>query len=85
VHGGVSPDCTLLLDVPVSVGLARARNRGAASPDRFEAETGAFFERVRAGYLELARQEPGRVRLIDAAVPLEVVQSHVGRVLEGLV
>lgn len=85
VHAGVSPDCTLLLDVPVSVGLARARSRSAASPDRFEAETAAFFERVRAGYLEVARREPGRVRIVDAAAPLESVQSQVGRILEGLV
>src|SRR5215469_4409420 len=56
VHGGLEPDCTLLLDLPVSVGLARARAREAGPTDRFEAETVAFFERVRAGYLELARR-----------------------------
>ncbi len=66
----LQPDCTLLLDLPVAVGLARARSRAGAATDRFEAETAAFFERVRAGYLELARREPRRFDVIDAAVPL---------------
>ena len=84
VHGGLAPDCTLLLDVPVSVGLARARGRAGGSTDRFEAETSAFFERVRAGYLELARREPQRFQVIDAAAPLERVEAQVEGVLEDL-
>ena len=60
VHGALQPDCTLLLDLPVPVGLARARARPGAA-DRFEAESVRFFERVRAGYLALARAEPERV------------------------
>ena len=76
VHGELSPDCTLLLDLPVSVGLARARTRaGSGTPqDRFEDETAAFFERVRAGYLELARQEPGRFHVVDAAAGRTAVE-----------
>ena len=84
VHGGLAPDCTLLLDLPVSVGLARARGRGAGSSDRFEAETATFFEKVRAGYLELARREPGRFHVIDAAAPLDAVETEVEHVLEDL-
>lgn len=84
VHGGLAPDCTLLLDLPVSVGLARARGRAAGNSDRFEAETQAFFERVRAGYLELARREPGRFHVIDAAAPLDAVEGRVERILEDL-
>ena len=84
VHGGLAPDCTLLLDLPVSVGLARARGRAAGSTDRFEAETSAFFERVRAGYLELARREPKRFQVIDAAAPLERVEAQVEGILEDL-
>ena len=84
VHGGLAPDCTLLHDLPVSVGLARARGRAGGSTDRFEAETTAFFERVRAGYLELARREPRRFQVIDAAAPLERVEAQVEGVLEGL-
>jgi len=84
VHGGLAPDCTLLLDLPVSVGLARARGRAAGDADRFEAETQAFFERVRAGYLELARREPQRFHVIDAAAPLAAVESRVESILEDL-
>jgi dTMP kinase len=76
VHGDLAPHCTLLLDLPVATGLARARARTGAATDRFEAETRTFFEKVRAGYLAIARAEPARVRVIDAAVPLpEVLQA----------
>jgi dTMP kinase len=84
VHGDLVPDCTLLLDVSVATGLARARTRSAAPTDRFEAETAAFFERVRAGYLALARAEPRRFRVIDATAPLSVVESRVGAILAEL-
>ena len=84
VHADLNPDCTLLLDVPVTVGLARARQRSGAHADRFESETVAFFERVRAGYLALARAESARFRLIDAAAPLDAVAGAVARVLEAL-
>ena len=76
VHGDLAPHCTLLLDLPVATGLARARARTGAATDRFEAETRTFFEKVRAGYLAIAQAEPVRVRVIDAAVPLpEVLQA----------
>jgi dTMP kinase len=85
VHGDLQPDCTLLLDLPPAVGLARARQRSGLAADRFEAETEAFFARVRAGYLELARREPHRVRIVDAAAELEQVKAQVVRELERLV
>ena len=66
VQRGLEPDRTLLLDVPVEVGLARARQREHGG-DRFEDETRRFFERVRAGYLDLARRAPARCRVIDAS------------------
>ncbi|EQD28568.1 Thymidylate kinase-like protein [mine drainage metagenome] len=84
VHPDVTPACTLLLDLPVAVGLARARARRAES-DRFERETQAFFERVRAGYLALARAAPQRIQVIDAAAPLEAVQRQIGAALERCV
>jgi len=84
VHGGLEPDCTLLLDLPVPVGLERARSRQAGATDRFEAEAQAFFERVRATYLELARGEPKRISVIDASVPLEAVERQVAAVLARL-
>jgi dTMP kinase len=84
VHGDLQPDCTLLLDLPVPVGLERARSRRAAVTDRFEAEAQVFFERVRAAYLELARREPQRIHIIDASRPLEAVERQVIAVLERL-
>ncbi|HUJ52162.1 MAG TPA: dTMP kinase [Steroidobacteraceae bacterium] len=84
VHGDLIPDCTLLLDVSVATGLARARARTGAPTDRFETETADFFERVRAGYLALARAEPRRFRLIDASAPLSVVEERVGAILAEL-
>ena len=77
VHGDLTPDCTLLLDLPVPVGLERARRRRGGPADRFEAEAQAFFDRVRAAYLELARREPQRIRVIDASLPPEAVQQQV--------
>ena len=85
VQAGLQPDCTLLLDLPVKAGLARARARSGAAADRFEAETESFFERVRAGYLALARGEPQRVHVIDAAAELPAVERQIGTVLERLV
>jgi dTMP kinase len=82
VQGRLSPDCTLLLDLPVKAGLARARARSGAAADRFEAETESFFERVRDGYLALARAEPNRVHVIDAAAELPAVERQIGAVLE---
>jgi dTMP kinase len=84
VHPQLAPDCTLLLDLPAAAGLARARQRGGGGADRFEAETVSFFEKVRAGYLTLARREPARIQVIDAAGPLSEVQQQVARILAGL-
>jgi dTMP kinase len=72
VHGDVMPDLTLLLDLPVNVGLMRARAR-RGEPDRIESETTGFFERVRTRYLEIAAREPKRVVIIDATAPLDEV------------
>lgn len=73
VQGDFRPDLTLLLDLPVEQGLARAAKRG--DPDRFESEARAFFERVREAYLARAAQCPERYRIIDASQPLEAVQT----------
>ncbi|WP_266158422.1 dTMP kinase [Dyella silvatica] len=71
---GLRPDLTLLLDLPVSTGRARAAGRGEA--DRIEVETDAFFERVRSVYRARAAAEPLRFRVIDASQPVaEVLQS----------
>jgi dTMP kinase len=84
VQGDLRPDCTLLLDLPPAIGLARARQRSGLAADRFEAEQEEFFERVRTAYLDLARAEPHRIHVINAAVTLPEVERQVVAVLEGL-
>jgi len=79
VQGDFRPDLTLLLDVPVEIGLARASKRGAL--DRFEQEKVAFFERVRNAYLEMAQRNPDRYRVIDASLPLNDVQNQIAAIL----
>ncbi|MGB5261454.1 MAG: dTMP kinase [Gammaproteobacteria bacterium] len=79
VQGDFRPHLTLLLDVPVEVGLTRAGDR--SDPDRFEQEQVEFFERVRQAYLEMAAAESQRYRVIDAARPLDAVQQQLADVL----
>lgn len=76
----IRPDLTVLLDLPVETGLARTGERGG--PDRFESEAGDFFEKVRRGYLELARAEPDRFRTVDASRPREAVREQAAEVLQ---
>ena len=78
---GLVPDLTLLLDVPVAQGLARARGRGET--DRFEREHAEFFERVRAAYRERAVADPERFRIIDASRGIDVVRGDVIRVVDA--
>lgn len=63
--GAVRPHLTLILDLPVRVGLARAMSRGGAEA-RFESKGEAFHEQLRQGFRDIAAAEPGRCRLIDA-------------------
>jgi len=80
---GVKPDLTLLLDLPVAAGRARAAGRGEA--DRIESEADAFFERVRASYRARAAQEPNRFRVIDASqAPGQVLQAATHALIEWL-
>src|SRR5690242_16522798 len=69
---GLKPDLTLLLDLSVAHGRARASGRGEAA-DRIEREEDAFFERVRATYLARAAAEPQRFRVLDASLSAEEV------------
>jgi len=79
VQGAMRPGLTLLLDLPVQEGLARAEAR--AEKDRFESEQEAFFEHVRQGYRTRAEAEPQRFRVIDASRPLVDVQASIACVL----
>lgn len=78
VQRGVSPDLTLLLDAPVAVGMARIAGR---PHDHFEREQSAFFERVRRTYLDIAANEPGRVRVVDASAAPTGVRAAIEREL----
>jgi dTMP kinase len=81
VHPDIRPDLTLLLDVPVAVGMSRVGSRGDA-PDRFEQARADFLERVRASYLDQADREPERYAVIDASQTLDQVQAAITGVLE---
>lgn len=83
VQGNLRPDLTILLDAPVDVGVERARQRNAqgGADDRFEREQRDFFERVRAAYLERARQAPERFAIIDATGTREQVADAIRRAL----
>jgi dTMP kinase len=88
VQDGLQPDLTILLDTPVNIGLQRAQQRNQAQQtdaDRFETEQREFFERVRRGYLEIATREPQRVRVVDAARPIDAVSADVTALLHAFI
>ncbi|MEE4278536.1 MAG: dTMP kinase [Halieaceae bacterium] len=82
VQGDQQPDLTLLIDVPVEVGMERARGRG--SLDRFESEDLAFFQRVRSCYLDRAAKSSGRFRVIDGCRSIAEVQRSLADVIAQL-
>lgn len=81
VQGSLRPDLTLILDIPVELGLKRASER--SDPDRFEQEKTEFFDLVRNGYLDIARKHTDRCVVIDASQPLELVQRELTIALEA--
>lgn len=82
VQGGFQPDLTVLFDVPPETASAR---RGAVrSPDKFESETLAFFERTRAEYLRRAEESPHRFALVDATQSIEQIREVLGRLVSAL-
>ncbi|RRV69843.1 dTMP kinase [Stutzerimonas stutzeri] len=82
VQGDLRPDLTLIFDLPVEVGLARAAARGRL--DRFEQEGMCFFEAVRSAYLQRAEAAPSRYRVLDAGQPLSAVQRDVETLIPEL-
>ncbi|NBQ68420.1 MAG: dTMP kinase [Nitrosomonadaceae bacterium] len=82
VQGALQPDLTLYFDVPVEVGQQRVSQ--GESMDRFEQEQAEFFQRVRAAYLDRARQFPDRIKIIDSSQSLAEVKAAVEQTLRPL-
>lgn len=81
VHGDLSPDLTLLLDLPVEQGMRRAGERSEA--DRFEQESSTFFERVRNAYLERANSARERFAIVDASPGVDEVWAQIEEILSS--
>ncbi|HUI68732.1 MAG TPA: dTMP kinase [Nitrospirota bacterium] len=85
VTAGMQPDLTVLLDIDAAAGLARARrrnnNRGLEGESRFENEETAFHERVRQGYLALAKKEPERIRVVDASPAQDRIEMEIRKIV----
>ena len=82
VQGDLQPDLTLLFDVPLET--AAQRLASAREPDKFEAESRAFFERTRAEYLRRAAEAPGRFRVIDATRSIEEIRVTLEEIISSL-
>lgn len=80
VQGNLRPNLTLLFDAPVKTALSRIIKRG--TPDRIEAEKKQFFTKVRNCYLDRAKEEPHRFRIINAARPLSFVKQELRSILD---
>lgn len=82
VQGSLRPDLVIVFDVPVEVGLARAKARSAL--DRFEREPVVFFEAVRQAYLDRVAQQPTRYRLVDASGSLESIREQLEPIIDDV-
>ncbi len=83
VQESLRPDLTLLLDIPIELGLDRVGGRD--SFDRFEQEDKTFLEKVRQSYRAAAKREPARIRVIDASLPLADVQAQIEKEINRLI
>jgi dTMP kinase len=83
VLGPLRPDLTLIFDAPVAIAQQRL-HAATPKPDRFEQEESEFFERVRAAYLRIARENPQRVRLIDATRSPELINKELEEIVATL-
>ena len=76
---GVMPDITFLIDLPVEIGLSRAK--AGKNGDRMEQEELSFHQRVRDGFLQIAKQEPQRTRIIDGTESIEIIFEQIQGIL----
>ena len=79
---GLLPEVTFLIDVPIDEIIERRHTSGVAI-DRMESGGREFYEKVREGYLELAKEEPKRIQLIDGSLPINIVQDEIWKTLSG--
>ena len=79
---GLTPHLTLLLDIPVSIGLAR-RRRAHGHQNRLDRETAKFHQRVRRGFLVLASRTPRRIKVVNANRPVEIVRAEIATLVLG--
>jgi len=77
--GGLTPQCTIVLDCPVEVGMARAKGE-----DRFEREDRRFHQQVREGYLRIAQEEPRRVKVVSGEGEQSVIQGKIRKIIRPL-
>ena len=82
IVGATRPDLTLIFDLDPAIGLARAKSRGDKSEDRYERKGLEFHQMLRGGFLSIARIEPARCRIIDAAGTVDEVASRVNAVVQ---
>jgi dTMP kinase len=82
VHPDLKADLTLLFDLPVEISIERLKKN--RTPDKFEKESEAFFNRLRNVYLDLARQYPNRYRVINANQPIETVSHDVIEAIKSI-
>jgi dTMP kinase len=83
VQRALRPHLTFLLDAPAELACARAKHRSES--DRFEAEDMAFFDRVRAAYLQRAAREPGRFQIVDATQSLDAVRQQIADLVQRMI
>ncbi len=82
--GGIKPDLTILMDIDVTRGFERVASRNAQkgmAKDRIEREAISFHEKVRAGYLDLAKSEAGRFKVLDAGRKVEIVDGEIRKIV----
>ena len=81
---GLTPDLTLLFDLPVELGLERVLER-KGEMDRFEQEKINFFKKIRKSYLKSAKAEPNRIKIVDASLSITEIQEQLTQLIEPLI
>ncbi|HID93123.1 MAG TPA: dTMP kinase [bacterium (Candidatus Stahlbacteria)] len=80
--GGLIPDITIIVDIPPEEGLLRLKGK---TRDRIEAEDKEFHNRVRGGYLKIARENPQRVKVVDGRKPPDVIEEEIRKLVQPLI